>query len=202
MFVIETFICNLFPFKNCVLCGFLAFLQYIVTLHNGASNEIKEIEVCKKCSKVKPYCAPTFYPIMFKPFSDGAKSPKYCAKCFSLSKLSNIGWIFWIFLWQIMNGWSDKLEIWHAENLDPVLKKARKQQFYPGSRSLWILHLKYTNIFPIFSWHGSKPNYLDSFFKSFGQLVPSIWFPACLNCNWFFGNLTAAEICFQLIPKN
>jgi len=35
-----------------------------------------------------------------------------------------------------MNGWSDKLETWHTETLDPVLKKARKQQFYPGSRSL------------------------------------------------------------------
>ena len=35
-----------------------------------------------------------------------------------------------------MKGWSDKLETWHAENLDPVLKKARKQQFYPDSPSL------------------------------------------------------------------
>ena len=33
-----------------------------------------------------------------------------------------------------MKGWSDKLETWHAETLDPVLKKARKQQFHPGSR--------------------------------------------------------------------
>ena len=52
-----------------------------------------------------------------------------------------------------------------------------------------------------FSLPGSKQNYLDSFFKGSGQLVPSIWFAACLNRNWFFGNLTAAEICFQLIPK-
>ena len=35
-----------------------------------------------------------------------------------------------------MKGWSDKLEIWHAENLGPVWKKARKQQFYPGRPSL------------------------------------------------------------------
>ena len=40
------------------------------SLQNGASNEIKEIKVCKKCPKVKPYCAPIFYPIMFKPFLD------------------------------------------------------------------------------------------------------------------------------------
>ena len=38
------------------------------TLHNGASNEIKEIEVCKKCPKVKPYCGPIFDSIMFKLF--------------------------------------------------------------------------------------------------------------------------------------
>ena len=35
-----------------------------------------------------------------------------------------------------LKGWSDRLETWHAETLDPVLKKARKQQFYPGSPSL------------------------------------------------------------------
>ena len=39
-------------------------------VHNGASNEIKEIKVCKKCPKVKPYCVPIFDPNMFKPFLD------------------------------------------------------------------------------------------------------------------------------------
>ena len=170
-------------------------------MHYGASNEIKEIEVCKKCPKVEPYCVPIFDPVMVKPFLDDAKWPKFYTKYVSLSKQSNTGCIFCICLWKIVKGWSEKLEIWHAENLDPVLKKARKQQFYPGSRSLWILHLKYTNICQFFSLPGSKQNYLDSFFKGSGQLVPSIWFAACLNRNWFFGNLTAAEICFQLIPK-
>ena len=42
-------------------------------VHYGASNEIKEIEVCKKCPKVKPYCVPIFDPIMAKPFLDDAK---------------------------------------------------------------------------------------------------------------------------------
>ena len=115
-----------------------------ITLHNGASNEIKEIEVWKKCPKVKPYCSPIFDPIMFKPFFADAKLPKFCAKCFSLSKESNIGCIFWICLWKIMNGWSDKLETWHTETLDPALKKAWKQQFYPGSRS-WCKY--FPNIF-------------------------------------------------------
>ena len=119
-------------------------------MHNGASNEIKEIEVCKKCPKVEPYFVPIFDPIVVKPCLDDAKWPKFYTKYVSLSKQSNTGCIFWICLWKIVKGWSDKLEIWHAENLDPVLKKARKQQFSPGSPSLWILHLKYTNIFPFF----------------------------------------------------
>ena len=107
----------------------------LMPLHNGASNEIKEIKVFKKCPKVKPYCVPIFDPIMFKPFLDGAKLPKFCAKCFYLSKQSNIACIFLIYLWKTLNCWSDKLETWHAETLDPVWKKTRKQQFYPGSSS-------------------------------------------------------------------
>jgi len=63
-------------------------------LHNGASNEIKEIKVFKKCPKVKPYYVPVFDPIMFKPFLDDAKLPKFGAKCFYLSKQSNIACIF------------------------------------------------------------------------------------------------------------
>ena len=73
---------------------------------------------------------------MAKPFLEDAKLPKFCTKYVSLSKQSNTGCIFWTCLGKIMNGWSDKLETWHAETLDPVLKKARKQQFYPGSPSL------------------------------------------------------------------
>ena len=38
------------------------------TLHNGASNEIKEIKVFKKCPKVEPYCMPIFDPNRFEPF--------------------------------------------------------------------------------------------------------------------------------------
>ena len=68
------------------------------TLHNGASNEIKEIKVFQKCPKVKPYCTPIFDPILFKLFLDDAKLPKFCAKYFSLSKRSNIGCIFLICL--------------------------------------------------------------------------------------------------------
>ena len=50
----------------------VVFDDIVKPLHNGASNEIKEIKVCKKCPKVKPYCAPIFDPIMFKSFLDDA----------------------------------------------------------------------------------------------------------------------------------
>ena len=45
-------------------------LYHNQSLHNAASNEIKEIEFCKKCPKVKPYPAPIFDPIMFKNLCD------------------------------------------------------------------------------------------------------------------------------------
>ena len=101
-------------------------------------------------------------------------------------------WVYFLDL-SVKNpkGWSDRLETWHAETLDPVLKKARKQQFYPGSPSLWIWHLKCTNISQIFSLPGSGQKLLDSFFMGFGQLyLIHILSAACLNCNWFFGNST------------
>ena len=53
---------------------------------------------------------------------------------------------YWVYYLDLsvknLNGWSEKLETWHVETWDPVWKKARKQQFSPGSRSLWIWHLK------------------------------------------------------------
>ena len=44
-----------------------------VSMHYGASNEIKEIEVCKKCPKVEPYFVRIFDPIVVKPCLDDAK---------------------------------------------------------------------------------------------------------------------------------
>ena len=35
-----------------------------------------------------------------------------------------------------LKGRAEELETWHEETLDPVLKKARKQQIPPGSPSL------------------------------------------------------------------
>ena len=156
----------------------------IVSLHNGASNEIKEIEVWQKCPKVELYCVPIFDLILFKPFLDDAQLPKFCAKCFSLSKKSNIGCIFWICLWKNLKGWSDRLETWHAETLDPVLKKARKQQFSPGSRSSWIWHLKYIQIFHKYFHNLDQQRYLDSVFKGYVQLVPSILFASFPQPVW------------------
>ena len=53
----------------------LAAIQKIMKapVHYGASNEIKEIEVCKKCPKVEPYFVPIFDPIVVKPCLDDAK---------------------------------------------------------------------------------------------------------------------------------
>ena len=67
---------------------------YQIPMHNGASNEIKQIKVCKKCPKVKAYCVPIFDPIMFKPFLDDAKLPKFCAKCFSFQNCQIFGVLF------------------------------------------------------------------------------------------------------------
>ena len=43
------------------------------SLHYGPGNEIKEIEVCKKCPKVELYFVPIFDPIVVKPCLDDAK---------------------------------------------------------------------------------------------------------------------------------
>ena len=48
-------------------------LKFGATLHYGASNIIKEIEVSKKCPKVEPYFGPIFDPIVVKPCLDDAK---------------------------------------------------------------------------------------------------------------------------------
>ena len=107
------------------------------SIHNGASNEIKDIEVCKKCPRAKTYCAPIFDPIMFKAFLDDAKLPKFCAKYFSLLKKSNIGCIFFIFLWTIMKGWLDHYEIYTMYASCHLQKKYKKYKNGPGSPSLW-----------------------------------------------------------------
>ena len=112
---------------------------------------IREIKVFKKCPKVNPYCNAIFDPILFKPFLDGAKWPKFCAKYFSLLKKSNIGCIFFIFLWTIMKGWSDNYEIHTMYASCHVQKKTKKHKNYPGSPSLWkwVQSLK-VEIFVIF----------------------------------------------------
>ena len=97
----------------------------------------REIKVFKKCPKVNPYCNAIFDPILFKTFWDGAKWPKFCAKYFSLLKKSNIGCIFFNFLWTIMKGWSDNSEIHTMYASCHVQKKTKKHKNSPGSPSLW-----------------------------------------------------------------
>ena len=54
--------------KECFLLLKHSKGKVVATLHNGASNEIKEIKVFKKCPKVEPYCMPIFDPNRFEPF--------------------------------------------------------------------------------------------------------------------------------------
>ena len=82
----------------------------------------KEIEFWKKCPKVKPYCTPIFDLIMFKAFLDDAKLPKFCAKCFSLSKSQILG-VFFGFVCE---------KTWRAGQIDLKL----------GMQKLWILFWK------------------------------------------------------------
>ena len=42
------------------------------SMHNGASNEIKEIKVCNKCPKVKPYSVPISKPTNLDSFFQGS----------------------------------------------------------------------------------------------------------------------------------
>ena len=62
----------------------------------------------------------------------------------------------------------------HEDNVGPILKKARKQQIYGGSPSLWISRLKNTNISQIFAYPSLTKQYWDSVFKGNVQLVLSI----------------------------
>ena len=66
------------------------------------------------------------------PFSTGNKLQIFCTKKILKKKCELFG-LFWA---KKQNGWSDKLETLHEDNLDPVLKKIRKQQIYGGSRSV------------------------------------------------------------------
>ena len=100
----------------------------------------------QKVSKSKTFLRAHFWSNYVQTFLDDAKLAKFCAICFYLSKQSNIGYIFWIFLWKIMKGWSENYEIQTTYSSWHVQKNTRKWQKSPGTPSLWILHLKYTNI--------------------------------------------------------
>ena len=92
--------------------AFIVFMRVVIGyIAQWRKQWFREIKVFKKCPKVNPYCNAIFDPILFKPFLDGAKWPKFCAKYFSLSKKSNIGCIFFICLWSIVKGWSENYEI-------------------------------------------------------------------------------------------
>ena len=116
---------------------------------------------------------------------------------------------YWVYVLDLfvknLNGCSDKLETWFVETLDPVWEKARKQQFYPGSRSLWICHLEYKNISKQYLYNLDLKKYLDSVFKDYVQLVLSISFTSFLHCSLFELQLILWQFncrwLFQLGPK-
>ena len=83
-------------------------------MHYGPSNEIEEIKVCKKCPKVKHYCAPIFIQICSKLFLQNFSN---CVPNVFLCQSSRQ--ILGVFLGFVCEK-SDKLENWRAETIGPV----------------------------------------------------------------------------------
>ena len=159
--------------------------------------KIKEIKVPKS----KDLFHAHFWTKTCESFFKWWKTTKILQKYFVQGKMWNI----WAFLGNKLKGWSHKLGTLHEDNVGPNLKKARKQQIYGGSPSLWISGLKNTNISQIFAYSILAKQIFGFSFQvqcSTGPLnFNHILSAASLNCNWFFGNSTAAEDCFQLVPK-
>ena len=114
-------------------------------------------------------------------------------------------WNIWAFLGNKLKGWSHKLETLHEDNVGPILKKARKQQIYGGSPSLWISRSKNTNISQIFASPMLAKKYWDSVFKGNVQLVLSVLCTSFRQPVWIvtdsLATSAAAEDFFQLVPK-
>ena len=117
-------------------------------MHYGLSNVIIRDQKFAKVRKSKPLLLAHFWTkraqFFFKRSKTGKILQQIFFKCFSIEK----NWNFWHWMAKNLNGWSHKLETLHVETLGTNLKKPWKQKNYGGSRSLWNLHLKYTNIFP------------------------------------------------------
>ena len=99
------------------------------SLHYALSNVIIRDQ---KFLKVKHYYELIFERKQLNFFLGMKNCPNIEANIFSRTNCDK----FWHFLAKNLKGWSEKLETWHVETLDPVLKKVRKQQFFPGSPSL------------------------------------------------------------------
>ena len=159
--------------------------------------KIKEIKVPKS----KDLFHAHFWTKTCESFFKWWKTTNILQKYFVQGKMWNI----WAFLGNKLKGWSHKLGTLHEDNVGPNLKNTRKQQIYGGSPSLWISGLKNTNISQIFAYSILAKQIFGFSFQvqcSTGPLnFNHILSAASLNCNWFFGNSTAAEDCFQLVPK-
>ena len=92
-------------------------------------------------------------------------------------------------------GGSDKSEMLCVGQLAPAEKKGKKQNFCQrpcswGKYGLNISTLSANICSQFYELHSTGPLH-------FIHILATV----CMNCNWFFGNFTAAAGCFQLIPK-
>ena len=156
-------------FLNFIAC---AIVQCIWFFHLNFASHHQIHQKHQKMTKSKTLLRAHFWSNFVQTFLDDAKLPKFCDKCFSVSKQSNIGCICLICMWKVMKGWSDNYEIYTMYSSCHIEKKNRKPKNCPGSPSLWILHLKFANIF--ITW--IKAKIFGFIFKGSGQLVPSFWF--------------------------
>ena len=101
-------------------------------------------------SKTKTFERGHFWSNFVQTFFIWCQITKILRKIFFFTNWSNIGCFWWICLWKLMKGWSEISEIHTTDASCHAPKKTRKRQISPDSPSLWILHLKYINIFT--SW--------------------------------------------------
>ena len=141
--------------------------------NDKTNGQIKEIEVCKKCPKVKPCCVHIFYPFMFILFFGWCK---ICKIVFFFVKAVKV-WVYFLFV-------------------------CEKSWIYPGGPSLWILQ-KISIIFFFITWIKANIfSFIFQGLWSTGPLnLIYIFSVAFLNFNWFFCNLTAAQDYFQATFK-
>ena len=124
----------------------------------------------QKVSKSKTLLRAHFWSNYVQTFLDDAKLAKFCAICFYLSKQSNIGYIFWIFLWKIMKGWSENYEIQTTYGSCHVQKTPENKKF-SGHPFIVNFTFEIYKYFSLVTW--SLLRYLELKLLVTIQLVPN-----------------------------